>query len=169
MIGLAGDGPVHIHLAEQAQRSGRLSELVRTPSRDLAHGCSSTSMITGVSCMRRTSTSTSSSASPPAVPRSAFARSPKPTWATASSRPRSSWLSRGSYGIGSDSNVLIDAAQELRVLEYSQRLALRARNRHDPRRWPLNRAIAFRLCAPWRFSSAGYSRTPESAPWPLPT
>jgi formimidoylglutamate deiminase len=35
---------------------------------------------------------------------------------------------RGSYGIGSDSNVLIDAAQELRVLEYTQRLSLRARN-----------------------------------------
>ena len=34
----------------------------------------------------------------------------------------------GSYGIGSDSNVLIDAAEELRLLEYSQRLTLRARN-----------------------------------------
>jgi formiminoglutamate deiminase len=34
----------------------------------------------------------------------------------------------GSYGIGSDSNVLIDAAQELRTLEYAQRLAGRARN-----------------------------------------
>ncbi len=34
----------------------------------------------------------------------------------------------GSYGIGSDSNVLIDAAGELRQLEYSQRLAARARN-----------------------------------------
>ena len=34
----------------------------------------------------------------------------------------------GSYGIGSDSNVLIDAAQELRMLEYTQRLANRARN-----------------------------------------
>ena len=34
----------------------------------------------------------------------------------------------GSYGIGSDSNVLIDAAEELRVLEYTQRLALCARN-----------------------------------------
>jgi formiminoglutamate deiminase len=33
-----------------------------------------------------------------------------------------------SYGIGSDSNVLIDAAEELRILEYTQRLALRARN-----------------------------------------
>lgn len=34
----------------------------------------------------------------------------------------------GSFGIGSDSNILIDPAQELRALEYSQRLAARARN-----------------------------------------
>lgn len=34
----------------------------------------------------------------------------------------------GRYGVGSDSNVLIDAAEELRLLEYSQRLSLRARN-----------------------------------------
>ena len=34
----------------------------------------------------------------------------------------------GGYGIGSDSNVLIDAAAELRSLEYSQRLTLRGRN-----------------------------------------
>ena len=34
----------------------------------------------------------------------------------------------GTIGIGSDSNVLIDAAEELRLLEYGQRLALRGRN-----------------------------------------
>ena len=34
----------------------------------------------------------------------------------------------GRFGIGTDSNVLIDAASELRQLEYSQRLALRSRN-----------------------------------------
>lgn len=34
----------------------------------------------------------------------------------------------GRYGIGSDSNVLIDASEELRLLEYGQRLAGRARN-----------------------------------------
>jgi cytosine/adenosine deaminase-related metal-dependent hydrolase len=34
----------------------------------------------------------------------------------------------GSYGIGSDSNVLISVAQELRQLEYSQRLARQQRN-----------------------------------------
>jgi len=34
----------------------------------------------------------------------------------------------GGFGVGSDSNVLIDLAQELRSLEYSQRLLRRARN-----------------------------------------
>jgi len=34
----------------------------------------------------------------------------------------------GTYGIGSDSNVLIDAAEELRTLEYAQRLTRRKRN-----------------------------------------
>ncbi|MEZ5565996.1 MAG: formimidoylglutamate deiminase [Gammaproteobacteria bacterium] len=34
----------------------------------------------------------------------------------------------GRFGIGSDSNLLLDAAQELRALEYSQRLTTRARN-----------------------------------------
>jgi formiminoglutamate deiminase len=34
----------------------------------------------------------------------------------------------GALGIGSDSNVLVDTAQELRMLEYSQRLVTRQRN-----------------------------------------
>jgi cytosine/adenosine deaminase-related metal-dependent hydrolase len=34
----------------------------------------------------------------------------------------------GAFGVGSDSNVRISVAEELRTLEYSQRLALRARN-----------------------------------------
>jgi formiminoglutamate deiminase len=43
--------------------------------------------------------------------------------------PAASFLARhGRIGIGSDSNILLDAAGELRTLEYSQRLALRARN-----------------------------------------
>jgi formimidoylglutamate deiminase len=43
--------------------------------------------------------------------------------------PAARFLSQaGRIGIGSDSNVLLDAAEELRTLEYSQRLAHRARN-----------------------------------------
>ncbi len=38
----------------------------------------------------------------------------------------------GRFGVGSDSNVLIDAAEELRLLEYGQRLALRGRNVLSP-------------------------------------
>ncbi|MCC4609381.1 formimidoylglutamate deiminase [Xanthomonas campestris pv. zinniae] len=34
----------------------------------------------------------------------------------------------GRFGVGSDSNVLIDAAEELRLLEYGQRLSVQARN-----------------------------------------
>lgn len=39
----------------------------------------------------------------------------------------------GRFGVGSDSNVLIDATEELRLLEYGQRLSLRARNIVDGR------------------------------------
>src|SRR5581483_283821 len=43
--------------------------------------------------------------------------------------PASAFLAAGGrFGIGSDSNILLDAAEELRILEYSQRLSQRARN-----------------------------------------
>jgi formimidoylglutamate deiminase len=43
--------------------------------------------------------------------------------------PAQVFLDRGGrFGVGSDSNVSIDAAEELRLLEYGQRLALRTRN-----------------------------------------
>ncbi|MCD9086916.1 formimidoylglutamate deiminase [Stenotrophomonas sp. SY1] len=38
----------------------------------------------------------------------------------------------GRFGVGSDSNVLIDAAEELRLLEYGQRLSMRGRNVLSP-------------------------------------
>jgi formiminoglutamate deiminase len=43
--------------------------------------------------------------------------------------PAAAYLSAGgAYGTGSDSNVLIDATEELRLLEYGQRLGARGRN-----------------------------------------
>jgi len=43
--------------------------------------------------------------------------------------PAQAFMERGGrFGVGSDSNVLIDAAEELRLLEYGQRLVLRTRN-----------------------------------------
>lgn len=43
--------------------------------------------------------------------------------------PAETYLAEGgAFGVGSDSNVRIDAAEELRLLEYGQRLTRRARN-----------------------------------------
>ena len=43
--------------------------------------------------------------------------------------PAASFLTAGGrFGLGTDSNVMIDAGQELRALEYGQRLTARARN-----------------------------------------
>ena len=43
--------------------------------------------------------------------------------------PAADWIAAGGgFGIGSDSNVRIDAAEELRLLEYGQRLQLQRRN-----------------------------------------
>jgi formiminoglutamate deiminase len=47
----------------------------------------------------------------------------------------------GTFGIGSDSNVLIGVADELRQLEYSQRLAQRARNVIAPANGSTGRAL----------------------------
>ncbi len=53
----------------------------------------------------------------------------------------------GRFGVGSDSNVLIDAAEELRLLEYGQRLQLRGRNVLAPQegvssgRWLFERSL----------------------------
>ncbi|MES2101443.1 MAG: formimidoylglutamate deiminase [Pseudomonadota bacterium] len=43
--------------------------------------------------------------------------------------PTAAYLAaRGAWGIGSDSHISVDAAEELRLLEYTQRLALQRRN-----------------------------------------
>ena len=46
-----------------------------------------------------------------------------PAWTRAAERTRG-----GRWGVGSDSHVSVDAADELRMLEYSQRLSQRRRN-----------------------------------------
>ncbi len=56
--------------------------------------------------------------------------------------PAPQFLSEGGrFGIGSDSNVLISVPEELRQLEYSQRLDLRARNVAAPQNGSTGRAL----------------------------
>ena len=58
--------------------------------------------------------------------------------------PASNYLERGGrLAVGTDSNVLIDAAGELRALEYSQRLVRRSRNVLASAAKPSNGAALF--------------------------
>ena len=85
-------------------------------------------MIAGASCMPRTWTTARPPDSPLAARSPGCVRSPKPISATGSF-PRPPYLRAGGrFGIGTDSNVSIAAADELRQLEYSQRLRDRTRN-----------------------------------------
>ncbi|MDW8397410.1 MAG: formimidoylglutamate deiminase [Acetobacteraceae bacterium] len=52
----------------------------------------------------------------------------------------------GRFGVGTDSNVLVSAAAELRTLEYSQRLAGRRRNALAPRGGSTGRALWQAAC-----------------------
>jgi formiminoglutamate deiminase len=61
----------------------------------------------------------------------------------------------GRYGVGSDSNVRIGAADELRQLEYGQRLSARARNVMAPPGGSTGRAM---LDATWRGGALALAR-----------
>lgn len=63
----------------------------------------------------------------------------------------------GCFGVGTDSNVLISAATELRTLEYSQRLALRMRNVLAPRGGSTGRAL-------WQSATEGGSQALAAGP-----
>ena len=82
----------------------------------------------GASSTPPTPTPMNGRASPGPRPSSGFARSPKPISATACSTLPRSWPRAASFGVGSDSLVRISAADELRTLEYGQRLMHRQRN-----------------------------------------
>ena len=63
--------------------------------------------------------------------------------------PATTYLSAGgAFGIGTDSNILIDPAEELRALEYAQRLGARARNVAGLGRGPIDgpRAVRWGAC-----------------------
>ncbi|MES2442343.1 MAG: formimidoylglutamate deiminase [Pseudomonadota bacterium] len=120
-------GPVHIHIAEQVKEvadclawSGRrpveylLGEMPVGPDWCLVHA-------THVTAAERTALAKSG----------AIAGLCPITEANLGDGifPAAAYLNQGgAIGIGSDSNVRIDAAEELRLLEYGQRLTARARN-----------------------------------------
>jgi formimidoylglutamate deiminase len=127
VLALAPDAPVHIHIAEQLrevedclQWSGRrpIEWLIENAAVDarwcLVHATHATAAELQAIAARHAVVGlcpmTEASLGDGIFPALAFAEY------------------RGNYGIGSDSNIRLDAAEELRLLEYSQRLAHRARN-----------------------------------------
>jgi formiminoglutamate deiminase len=127
VLALAPDGPVHIHIAEQLREvedclawSGRrplewLFEHAEVDARwCLVHATHATAAELQAIAHRRAVVGlcpmTEASLGDGVFPAVAFSDFD------------------GRFGIGSDSNVRLDASEELRLLEYSQRLTHRARN-----------------------------------------
>jgi formiminoglutamate deiminase len=127
IVPLAKDGPIHIHIAEQTKEVGdcvawsgaRPVEwlLDHAPVNEkwcLVHATHMTESET----QRLAASGAVAGLCPITEANLGDGIFPAPEYAAAGGR----------FGVGTDSNVLIDAAEELRTLEYTQRLKLRSRN-----------------------------------------
>lgn len=124
---LAGDGPIHIHVAEQVKEAEDcLAWCGKRPVEWLLDNAS----VDGRWCLIHATHMTVSEINEMAK-RGAVAGLCPITEANLGDGifPAEAFVEAGGrFGIGSDSNVSISVAHELRQLEYSQRLGLRARN-----------------------------------------
>lgn len=127
LIGLAGDAPIHIHIAEQTKEvqdceawSGQrpvdwlLDHAPVDPRWCLVHA----THVTPQETLRMAASGAVVGLCPITEANLGDGLFPALDYMDAGGR----------FGVGSDSNVLIDAAEELRLLEYGQRLARRTRN-----------------------------------------
>ena len=127
LAALVPEGPVHIHAAEQVRE---VEELVgdpwRAPGGDAAGSRCADARWCLIHATQMTPEPRPGGWRGPG-PWRGSARSPRAIWATGSSTGRATGPLAGLFGVGSDSNLRIDLAEELRVLEHSQRLRDRAR------------------------------------------
>jgi formimidoylglutamate deiminase len=127
VIGMAGGGPVHLHIAEQMKE---VEDCVRWCGRRPAQWLTDSVELNDRWCLVHATHVDHGELARIAASRVTVGLCP----ITESNLgdgifPGAQFLAlHGFYGIGSDSNVLIDAAQELRTLEYSQRLSGHGRN-----------------------------------------
>ncbi len=127
VVGLAQGGPVHIHIAEQIRE---VEECVAWSGRRPVEWLLEHQAVREGWCLVHATHATDAELAAIAARRAVVGLCP----ITESSLgdgifPAERFLrQQGRFGIGSDSNILLDAAAELRTLEYSQRLAQRARN-----------------------------------------
>lgn len=124
---LAGDGPIHIHIAEQQREvADCLAWSGARPVEWLLDHAPVDARWCLVHATHMTAAETTRLAASGAV--AGLCPITEASLGDGIFNGREYLTAGGRYGIGSDSNVLIDAGQELATLEYSQRLAHRQRN-----------------------------------------
>ncbi len=129
---LAGDGPVHIHAAEQI---GEVDACRAWSGAAPVEWLLSNAEVDARWCLVHTTHVTDAEVTRLAASGAVAGLCPI-TEANLGDGvfPGAAYLAAGGrWGVGTDSNVLIDAAGELRALEYGQRLSRRARNVLAPR------------------------------------
>jgi formimidoylglutamate deiminase len=125
--GLAGAGPIHIHVAEQVKEvADCLAWSGARPVDWLLDHAGVDARWCLVHATHMTPDETARLAASGAV--AGLAPITEANLGDGLFRAEDFLAAGGRFGVGSDSNVLIDAAEELRTLEYGQRLVQRGRN-----------------------------------------
>jgi formimidoylglutamate deiminase len=127
VVTLAGEGPIHIHIAEQTRE---VDECVAWSGQRPLQWLLDHAPVDRRWCLVHATHATSAEIGAVADSGAVAGLCPV-TEANLGDGTFNApeFISRGGlFGVGSDSNVLIGLADELRQLEYSQRLSLRARN-----------------------------------------
>lgn len=126
-IALAGEGPIHIHVAEQTRE---VEDCIAWSGARPVQWLLDNADVDGRWCLIHATHMTEDETRRMAKSGAVAGLCPI-TEANLGDGifPAPAFLDNGGrFGIGSDSNILISVAEELRQLEYSQRLGLRARN-----------------------------------------
>jgi formiminoglutamate deiminase len=124
---LAGQGPVHIHIAEQTRE---VDECLAWSGQRPMQWLFDHAAVDGRWCLVHSTHTTAEEINRLAQSRAVAGLCPitEANLGDGIFNGQDFLAQGGAFGIGSDSNVLIGVADELRQLEYSQRLANRARN-----------------------------------------
>ena len=127
VVSLAAGGPVHIHIAEQVRE---VEECVAWSGRRPIEWLLEKEPVRAGWCLVHATHATDAELAGIAARRAVVGVCPitESSLGDGIFRAARFLKAQGRIGIGSDSNIMLDAAAELRTLEYSQRLAERARN-----------------------------------------
>jgi formiminoglutamate deiminase len=140
VVSLAGAGPIHIHVAEQLREVEDCLEWAgRRPVEWLLAGQNVDARWCLIHATHTTEAERSGIASRGAVV--GLCPITEANLGDGIFDARSFRAAGGRFGVGTDSNILIDAAGELRQLEYSQRLSARQRNVLASPPWSTGRTL----------------------------